>query len=330
LQLPRGCHLIQATVAGVPGLLYPLRGANQWQLILGPDRLPQTIRVVYAVPGPDATHLASPSQLMAPVLKGVPVDRTLWTVFPRGHTASVRTAPPAVQVSRLSQELTRLQTGLQMMNLPADVLAENTPGELMRWYRGWARNQAAVRHRIDVLQRRSGVTNPRTSDLQKHWEAQQQQWAARLDDIAATGSPATEATRVYEPMDMFATMTVAPVTATHVAATGGAPAVSVRRSDGGRSDVAMRLFASICLAIATTVFCVAQRRGWITDFFFGHPQLAGVLVGLAWWLWLTPSLFGWIIVIVSLIPSVRHFPVVSTEPDTARMTTLPLPNGPRR
>ncbi len=39
-----------------------------------------------------------------------------------------------------------------------------------------------------------------------------------------------------------------------------------------------------------------RRAQWLTKW----PHAAGVVVGLAWWLWLSPSVLGWLIVAVSL------------------------------
>ena len=47
LHVPDACRLMQVSVTGVPGLLYPLRQKNQWRLLLGPDQLPQQIDVVF-------------------------------------------------------------------------------------------------------------------------------------------------------------------------------------------------------------------------------------------------------------------------------------------
>jgi hypothetical protein len=43
----------------------------------------------------------------------------------------------------------------------------------------------------------------------------------------------------------------------------------------------------------------------LRDSFSRWPHLPGVVIGLAWWLWLSPSSVGWLIVAVFLVSSLR-------------------------
>jgi hypothetical protein len=46
---------------------------------------------------------------------------------------------------------------------------------------------------------------------------------------------------------------------------------------------------------------------------------------LAWWLWLAPSILGWFIVLLSLVPTARPLASAKNESDTARLKTKGLP-----
>jgi hypothetical protein len=317
---------LQATVAGVPAVLYPRGEKGEWELMLGPDRLPQTVRVVY-VKEVTGTRRGGESSVAAPVLKGIRVDRTLWSHYPLGGTAAARNSPAGARVGRLSQDLTRLATGLSMMDLPPDVLTETPPGELMQWYLRWTREQAAVLRRIDYATGALGREDHGATSLKAEWEAQRQQWAKRFGSAAASSLIDDDVVAVYEPAEIFATMTTTPRTTTHLSWKGKASQMAVNGPQGSMGDFWLRLASSFCLLLGVAVLCVVNRHRPIRDFFLSYPRLVGVLVGLAWWLWLTPSLVGWIIVAVSLLPAVRRFSPVASEPDSTRTGTLPLRSG---
>ncbi|MBL8825819.1 MAG: hypothetical protein JNM18_02460, partial [Planctomycetaceae bacterium] len=70
------------------------------------------------------------------------------------------------------------------------------------------------------------------------------------------------------------------------------------------------LLARVCVAVlllGLTALVVYLRRH-ITLTFDVLPRLAnplGVIVGVAWWLWLAPSWFGWVIIVASVLLSLR-------------------------
>jgi len=47
------------------------------------------------------------------------------------------------------------------------------------------------------------------------------------------------------------------------------------------------------------------RNGSVAEWIVWCLHPAGVLAGIAWWLWLTPAPVGWIIVAVALLGSLR-------------------------
>ena len=64
------------------------------------------------------------------------------------------------------------------------------------------------------------------------------------------------------------------------------------------------LVASAILASLVLLF-LAQSWQSFRGFLAKWPHLTGVGFGLVWWLWLAPSVFGWVIVAISLISAVR-------------------------
>jgi len=52
------------------------------------------------------------------------------------------------------------------------------------------------------------------------------------------------------------------------------------------------------------VWKLSQREA-VRDTFSRWPHLPGVVVGIAWWLWLSPSAIGWLIAAIFLASSLR-------------------------
>lgn len=81
------------------------------------------------------------------------------------------------------------------------------------------------------------------------------------------------------------------------------------RYDSGETDPATGRLATILVfgAIAgSTVFLV--RRGMLWEYFARWPYTFGIALGLAWWLWLTPSIVGLAIVLIVLIRQLTPWP----------------------
>jgi hypothetical protein len=274
----------------------------------------------------------------APVLKGIaagqtkeiPVDRTLWTYVPLGNAVAAGAATATDSVDPLSQDLMRWETAMSMMDLPTGVLADTPPNELMRWYVGWTRQQAAVRHRIDYATRAFEFANRPAAELETQWETKRDEWATRFGAAGAPEVMDDSAVSACEPADVFATLTATPVEITRLSSTQNTNQMSVAGPYVSWGDTLLRVLAVFCLLVAVAALYFVNCRRPIADFFLGYPRLIGVLGGLAWWLWLTPSFFGWIIVAASLIPLARRFPVVFAERDTTRTGRFPVLNGSRR
>jgi hypothetical protein len=93
---------------------------------------------------------------------------------------------------------------------------------------------------------------------------------------------------------------------------------TVRRSfDGWVSSLALecrqassgwfsgRLAAAGVLAMLTCLAVIGLMRGILTENLFRWPCAAGTIVGLAWWLWLSPSIVGLGIALVSVFGAGR-------------------------
>ncbi len=348
LQLPNSCDLIHVSIDGIPGLLYPLNKRNQWRLAWGPEQLPQRIDVVFRGQADHSPpHVAPDDQgprasfswvafLDGPVLKGLPVEHSMWTVHPLG-TAHIdawsRSGP-------VRQERDRLQKKINVLNLPANVIAENTPAELADWYLPWARERAATVRRLDYLQQRYGPVRDPERNFGETLPQLRQQWDARLGTAVANQEAEEQSGRAFEPAALFAPMRSEPAVAAHyswssppVRFTDRAAEPKAYNGTGfGYAEPSppgfgARLSAFLGVLAAGLVAWILLRRRWHGDLLVGSPRLVGVLVGLAWWLWLAPSILGWFIVLLSLVPPARSLTSAKNESDTARLKTKGLPLG---
>lgn len=310
LRLPPGCHLLQLAVAGVPTT--PLPSPNhRWQVPLSPSAFPQRIEVTFegALPGPPGDGLC---QFEAPVLEGLPVRQTLWTIA----------GPPQYQprlpagcktLSRVAQEMVRLRAIGALMESAADTAAED-PEETVQWYRIWARRWAAAGEEI-----RRQLNVPGEDDTFRASPSDRQAILKELETLAGRQAPLAkrlggDQAALFPPNDSpvndspssrwLANLDPAPVTVRSVSEEGQhaiALAYDALEDDGRGSRVGGAVIVAIAVALVVGGACYRRLAGWVCRW----PHALGVLVGLAWWLWLWPSALGWVIVLLSLAASFK-------------------------
>jgi hypothetical protein len=250
-------------------------------------------------------------ELAAPVLAAEPGSR--------------ETLVPADPL-RLEQQ--RLSVRSDVLDLPANLLAENTPGDLAHWYLPWARQQAAGVEYFAFLEKQLGDTDAAHRQLLSHWQAQRQQWETRLGTAVATQQAELQAAHVAPPATRLAPLTPTPAVAAQLAAADAVDTLEVSLPPLDRGNLWLRLFACLAIAVAVMAAYRFKLQSWLADYLATCPQLAGVLIGVAWWLWLTPSIIGWAIVALSLLSGLRRIPRVSSEDKTRRAKTTKLPLAP--
>ncbi|MCW0295071.1 hypothetical protein NIL11_27015, partial [Klebsiella pneumoniae] len=70
---------------------------------------------------------------------------------------------------------------------------------------------------------------------------------------------------------------------------------------------ATRLPTALLFAASMAALILFVRLGLTSTLTNRWPHALGVVAGLAWWLWLTPSILGWVLVLLSLGTSLRSF-----------------------
>lgn len=305
LALPAGYRLIHASVDDRPLRVTPA-GDRRWQVPLG-GRLPQRISVVFT--GHWSMESATPAVIEGPRLIGLPVERTLWTVSgPRWPGAA--TAANADRATPSGLQTRRYETLVGLIDSAANTLLEVATDETPRWYAAWARRMIASRETLarlrmlvpnadwDSLVPGSASGLPPTTDLIIQ---DQERLAERLGmrDVLSelSAGPALD----ESPAAIFNTSLGRSHGALGAMFLGEAPMVQVTYSNPYASDLPSRIVHVLVAAVLllATVFLVHYTSAfqWLPH----RPRVAGIALGLFWWLFLFPSALGWLIVAASVV-----------------------------
>ncbi len=304
LRLPADCRLIAATAAGLP-TTPRATGPGTWQVPLGPATLPQRVEVVYAGKSAGAAGVA-PRVFLAPTLDGLPVRQTLWSISgPRGY--EVASNPAGEAVSRLQQKLVRLRSTTEMIERALEI-ALYEPEEMARWYRPLARRWSTSH---DELKR---LLTPVQEDevAQAVWleleslERRQALMVERLGAGEILTQAAAEASVSDDPIELWLWTLEQPQSVVRFVSDQAGDAITLVYRKPTDGEQAWRLVAAAGLALATAVLVWAVRRGIAAPVLRQWLPLWGIAAGVAWWLWLTPSILGLVLMLVAFGGGLRR------------------------
>lgn len=296
LVLPPGCRLVQANVAGLPAQLSKL-AEDRWRLKLGPAQLPQRMVVLFEgqlPPEPLPRRIVVPPRLLS-----IPVERTLWTIYAPSAAGRVRVLSEHAQSGAADLDLIRYSAYASLVDRAADFALEQPRIDVDRWYLPWARRLAAGRERLAAYSDASGV-NPYQQRIDSI-EEQQHDDAERLD-VTHIRSLAAAAPG---PADVWSTALGGRTPTLYCSQSGAAERLELAVVRPAVSGVGWRLLLAPLLTAAALIVYLLVKRGVLGEWLLRWPHVFGVLLGLAWWLWLTPSLLGWVIVLVSVVSAWR-------------------------
>lgn len=298
LWLPAGYRLVQVSVAGVPITPRSIR-PNQWQVPLGPERLPQRIEVVFTGI-PSEPPGAAEQRFDAPRLGKLSVGKTLWAVV--GPSMLEPGEPEdADAIHPRDQELIRLDNAAARIESASMVSAED-PEETFRWYWRWARRLAAARTALRHQSAWEGLSRQQRTRI-RAIDQQQSQIAARLGMSNVWGQFSAGPSVADDPAELWQWSLDRRRAATRCAFSQGVSSIALRYRRAGIGGMQAALLSATVLVVLIALGVLSLRRRTLPELFKRWPGVFGVAVGLAWWLWLSPSILGWGIVLVSLMAS---------------------------
>jgi hypothetical protein len=243
--------------------------------------------------------------LLDPAGRVLQVDRTLWTVQAPRAAGVGRWQGAGQAVSNLRQELVRVRSISQMLQGAAEFVTDSAAFEIARWYRPWARRLFAAQTKI--MEGQASSESPPVCDPAELQRIDQQQAtvARRLGTTDIRHEVWSAGELPGGPAGRWDALAQRTPELTHSIVPGAAALAEIEYPYSRSSSwVARALVAGLILGTVVTLygFCrspvkLESPRRW--------PYVWGVLAGLAWWLFLTPSVVGWVIVAVVIAALLR-------------------------
>lgn len=283
LQLPAGHRLQNVTIDNLPAQLADL-GENRWRLALGAQGLPQRVDVIFtgSLSGSDSFR-----RFEAPRLVDLDVEQTLWTVYGLPHYKTGQ--PPAAdqRVSATQQELLRLKNITALAQLRPEVIGEHLPEEIARWYRPWRDRFSARRTRLD-WELAAGGQHGGTSEDSAESRLLDQKIAAIDSRLGSTPTSMRRNSTTHGAAELL-TAAHGNLLPSHYVIHGRSHELTLAYPHADATDWPTRLaFALVLLSLgAGAVFVLRDRQ--LPTF---APSLVLGSIALGWWLFLTPSLVG--------------------------------------
>ncbi len=293
--LPEQVEIIHATMGGIPASLTSA-GSRRWNINLGTDRLPKHIEIVFRGQLKEPPTVLT-RDIYVPWITGVDVEKTLWTIHSPDGRGLGSPTDDASSVNASQQALQRLEATSSSVDLPKYVRAESSREDIERWYIPWERRWRGDYHQAIRLGRES--SNQDLINSAETLDEEIERVAAGLDTTSTRLQVGDEEALADQASELIRSTSHERTFATYASLSRASEQIQVRNRLSTTDDRLQRFAVSLLVVLVATTFWFAERSErslWPIR----SPQLIGVLLGLAWWLWLTPSFLGWIIVLVSL------------------------------
>ncbi len=292
LRVPSPWHLVAVSNHGVP-LSSRKNEDDTWTIPLARTALPQRVEVVFA--GRISLHARTSTRIDAfPEIQDLPVLEALCTVASDapfevvGAWQSIRCEQAAMK--RLHNVAASISHALERPGC--------SPEEEKAWYRGWlgewaeARREAgfavAMASRVSPAQAEQAELQALDQLVKQHrvsaqWQANEARSARLSPAVLWDCSHSGHASKYYFSSE--------------------GPSPLVLRIDSPRTNGDASFAASPVVYVSA--FLLVLAVAWATGRLHRWPHFFGVLLGLAWWLWLSPSVLGLGLVAVCLLAAVR-------------------------
>jgi hypothetical protein len=302
LQLPPGSELVSASIDGIPARAQPAKQGGR-QFDLHSDRLPQRVTVVYRGTMPDADGPGT-RDFAAAMLGEIPVEQTIWTVSSPTCFALGESAEKDL-IREAEREWLRLQRLDDVIDRAANLFSEDN-AETWRWYRlhvrYWAAARAAVLRRLPPISQ-TGPGRAMQKELES-LENRQRKIAARLEMSEVLLNLLTAAPPASDPEQWWSDTLFDRDTSVAFEQKDRLASLSLNYTWAEKSQTLERFWLLCAIAASLSLYLWGTRKG-----FWGHlldfsPSLSHLLIalsGIAWWLWLSPSWLGCVILLGAVI-----------------------------
>ncbi|MGE3242376.1 MAG: hypothetical protein AB7I57_14975 [Pirellulales bacterium] len=333
LAIPPGRLLVRTNLNGRPALVRPI-DAQHFEVQFRHPTLPQVLDVVTRTVSNEA-KTQDRIELARPVLETsgrvIPIDLTLWTIGgeiggrqPRAENGA------AISQAKLAELRRDWMTSMSQRASSAVLEAPTIDG--YSWFVRWAAQLTEAVRRAEQAGKSLAVASPATRVAQPEGNASEDAAAqpfAWVEQIAEFFNVTPEAVAEDE-----GTMvdTIDPGQLASISAGDLACFVS----DGGRSPLVVDLAPAAWTAERTRYALLASLGAlalvtvWLTrtterlERVKNWPEAWGLLLGLAGWIWLSPSLVGLAVAVASAVLLVRRW---QRERKSPRHDSSKLPNS---
>jgi hypothetical protein len=286
LDIPPGSTPVQVTAGGV--VLAPRRLADHsWEIPIALRHLPQRIEVILH------GKLIGPGQrsdvvtLKAPVIAGIPSAATLWTVQGPEQRGVGEPLLAHTRTDDVGQARWRLATAQALQRAEASGAGRESTVDEKIWNARWL-----------------------------EWMSQLEQDLIRAEDRASRPQPNAAAMfpggSRYDVDGPWYQPAASPAPITRCALRGQADELNVRYRGRWWHDFGLRLVSAILVVAAVAATRRVRESAWTRAILRRYPHVAIGLLGVVWWLWLTPSAVGLALLLlaagVALRPAWRSRP----------------------
>jgi hypothetical protein len=303
LRVPTPYRLVSVRVAGLPGVLEEL-DKSRFKLQLGPSQLAQRIEVVYRGRVAIKTTVFKRVKIVAPTIEGFPVGQTLWTVRAPNSVGTGRSRNSQGTTTMEQQLYQRLNTVITILEAVTENGPELTTERMNDWFQPW--KDRFVKVETTWKQRQlAEEAGEQDAELLAAME-RYRQLEERLGSASTDSSQTTGTSRGADLSEVWQTVVVGNDMLSHFEGEQTQLELvypGMRRS----SDFSLRLLVALAWLLAAGCCWQLHQRGILGEWWARWPYVAGACMGLAWWLWLRPSLLGLVIMgfsaLAALLPS---------------------------
>jgi hypothetical protein len=293
LDMPRGLRLVHVSIDGVPAQC-SADGLRSWRIEFDSQGLPVAVEALFEGALPASASTAGGTRIAAPRLRGLAVQRTLWSFDNLRHVpaADRKIAPRAA--GQLEAKLVRLETFARCLNRVADFpTSDLPPAALGQVYRGWRRQYHVAQNSLEtqIPQGSAAATD----------------FVERLREARQTAADA-DRRMIQSGVELTPDSTLAsvdrPSGQTFFSAEGWQEGVAVRAPFAASPDEFPWAFAAGAMVLMAVTWSLGRSRA-------GRDRMAALaptflaLGGLAWWLLAPWAWLGWLAVAAAVWLAVR-------------------------